>query len=147
MSEDEDAGLHPQEAGSGAGQPPAGEVYDWYVRGLALLDGGSPEAAAQLLEHAHLQEPGSNSIREALARALFDARRYVAAGEQFAELAEREPDNDYARFGLGLARYRLGEFDAAVSHLSMAVAMRPGRPEYVQALREAQATVKAREES
>ncbi|NHC47083.1 tetratricopeptide repeat protein [Motilibacter aurantiacus] len=145
MSEDDSNGLPPQEPGTG--QPPAGGVYDWYVRGMSLLEGGSPEAAAQLLERAHHEEPASNSIREAFARALFDARRYPAAVEQFAELAEREPDNDYARFGLGLTRFRLGEFEAAVSHLSMAVAMRPGRPEYVRALREAQATVKAREQS
>ena len=123
---------------------PAGEVYDWYVRGLGLLAGGNPDAAAQLLEHAHAQEPESASVREALARALFDSGRYTEASAFFRELIARRPDDDYAQFGLGLALTRLGRFDSAVEHLALAAAMRPQRPEYVQALHQARATLKAR---
>ena len=128
------------------GGRPAGEVYDWYQRGLALLDGGNPAAAATVLEYAVASEPTSASLREALARALFDAGRYEAAAGEFGALVEQVPQDDYARFGLGLTRYRLGDVEAAAQHLAMAVTMRPGRREYVQALREARATLRARED-
>jgi tetratricopeptide (TPR) repeat protein len=125
---------------------PAGEVYDWYVRALTLLESGSPEAAASLLAHAQAQEPASASVLEALARASFDAGRYHDAARHFADLAEASPDNDYARFGLGLSRMRLGDHEGAVEHLAMAAAMRPQRKEYAQALREARATIRFREQ-
>ncbi|MGZ4639692.1 MAG: tetratricopeptide repeat protein, partial [Actinomycetes bacterium] len=56
------------------------------------------------------------------------------------------PDNDYAYFGLGLARMRLGDHVGAIEHLAMAAAMRPQRKEYDQALREARATIRFREQ-
>lgn len=127
-----------------SGGAPAGEVYDWYTRALELLEGGSPEAAAALLAHAHAREPGSASVLEALARASFDARRYGESAAQFAALVEASPDNDYARFGLGLSRMRLGDHAGAIEQLAMAAAMRPQRKEYDQALREARATIRFR---
>ncbi len=130
-----------------SGGQPSGDVYDWYRRALTLLDGGSPEAAAALLTHARSEEPTSASVLEALARATFDARRYADAAAHFSEPAATSPDNDYAWFGLGLERMRLGQHAAAVEHLAMAVAMRPGRDDYRQALREARATVRALEQS
>jgi tetratricopeptide (TPR) repeat protein len=126
---------------------PEGEVYDWYVRGLDLLGGGSPDAAAALLAHAHASEPDSASIREALARALFDARRYEEAATQFTELIARNPNDDYAQFGLGLCHRRLGRVEESVEHLALAAAMRPDRAAYVDALRDARATLRARRAS
>jgi tetratricopeptide (TPR) repeat protein len=131
----------------GVPREPGGEVYDWFVRGLALLESGNAEAAAELLAHARSAEPGSASILEALARATFDAGRFSRASELFAELAEASPDNDYARFGLGLTRMRVGDVPGAVEQLAMAAAMRPGRQDYQRALREARATLAAREEA
>lgn len=128
-----------------AGGEPAGEVYDWYTRALELLDGGSPEAAAALLNHARAREPESASVLEALARASFDARRYGEAADHFRALTALSPDNDYAHFGLGLARMRLGDHSGAIDHLAMAAAMRPQRKEYDQALREARATIRSRQ--
>lgn len=132
-----------QQEESSSGEP-AGEVYDWYVRGLGLLEGGNAEAAAALLSHAHLKEPGSASVLEALARATFDAGRYREAHELFDRLAETTPDNDYARFGLGLSLLRLGDVPAAVEQLALATAMRPARADYQRALREARATLRFR---
>ena len=129
------------------GGEPAGEVYDWFVRGLDLLESGNAEAAASLLAHARAAEPTSASILEALARATFDAGRYDEAHLLFGELAESTPDNDYARFGLGLTRMRVGDVPGAVEQLAMAATMRPGRADYQQALREARATLQAREEA
>lgn len=98
---------------------PAGQVYDWFVRGRTLL--------------------------EVLARALFDAHRHREAAEEFANLADVSPDDDDARFGLGLSRWRLGDLDAAVEQLTLAAAMRPDRREYEQALRQVRATLRARQ--
>jgi Flp pilus assembly protein TadD len=125
---------------------PAGEVYDWYTRAVELLEGGNPEAAAALLAHARAREPDSASVLEALARACFDAGRHREAAGLFAELADGSPDNDYAHFGLGLSRMRLGDHSGAIDELAMAAAMRPGRKAYDQALREARATLRFREQ-
>jgi Tetratricopeptide repeat. len=54
------------------------------------------------------------------------------------------PSEDYALFGLGLSLSRLGEFEAAVEHLALAVAMRPDNKHYTNALRHARATLEAR---
>ena len=40
---------------------PAGEVYDWYVRGVDLLDNGDTNAAVQLLSHCAQAEPESRA--------------------------------------------------------------------------------------
>ncbi len=143
----------PDDSGGGPGgadpgdRRPAGEVYDWFVRGLGLLESGNADAAASLLAHAHEREPESASILEALARATFDAGRYAEAGRLFGELVETTPDNDYARFGLGLTRMRVGDVPGAVEQLALATAMRPARGDYQRALREARATLQAREDA
>ncbi|WP_131787074.1 tetratricopeptide repeat protein [Protofrankia symbiont of Coriaria ruscifolia] len=119
----------------GSGGSPGGEVYDWYTRGVALLDRGNANAAVQLLAHAVAAEPGSRSVREALARAQFDAGQYGAARESFAWIVDHDPTDDYAQFGLGMAARRTGDLRAAVEHLALAVAMRPDLGHYGQALR------------
>jgi tetratricopeptide (TPR) repeat protein len=122
---------------------PAGEAYDWYVRGQELLKSGNPAAAAQLLRHAADAEPGSRAAREALARALFDARQYTEARAVFATIIAENPSDDYAHFGLGLAALRSGEHRVAVEHLSLAVAMKPGEHHYATALRAARVRLDA----
>jgi len=129
---------------TGNGQP-AGELYDWYRRGMHLLDGGDAAAAAQLLRHAAEAEPTSHSIREGLARAEFDAGQYPAARAEFRALLEANPDDDYAHFGYGLACWRLGDLPIAAEHLALAVAMRPTAKHYADALRQVRATLRARE--
>jgi Flp pilus assembly protein TadD len=119
--------------------PPAGEVYDWYRRGMQLLEGRNPAAAAQLLEHAASAEPESRSVREGLARAHYDAGAYDRAREVFAQLAAADPADDYALFGVGLASVRLGDLTAAVEHLALAAAMRPELSHYRAALVNARA--------
>lgn len=123
---------------------PSGDVYEWYKRGLDLLAAGSFAAAVQLLQRAAAAEPGSRSIREALARAQFGARRYADAADSFRSIVEDNPSEDYALFGLGLALSRLGDFAAAVEHLALAAAMRPDNKDYTNALRQARATLNAR---
>jgi tetratricopeptide (TPR) repeat protein len=127
-------------------EPPApgGEVYDWYTRGMELLEQGNPAAASQLLAHAAAAEPSSNSILEALARAQFDAEMYGEALDSFRAIVEVNPDDDYAQFGWGLSAARLGDFESAVEHLALAAAMRPDVRHYGTALRGARATLRSR---
>lgn len=122
---------------------PQGEVYDWYTRGLELLDGGNAAAAVQLLSHAAAAEPESRSVREGLARAQFDAGMYAEARASFAFIVEVDPADDYAQFGLGLAATKVGDLRQAVEHLALAAAMRPDLAHYSMALRGARAALTA----
>ncbi|MFD4660605.1 tetratricopeptide repeat protein [Kitasatospora sp. NPDC058444] len=123
---------------------PAGDVYDWFRRGAQLLAEGHPAAAEQLLARAVAVEPHSRSIREALARAQFDAGSYAAALGNFRAVALADPADDYAQFGWGVAAARLGDFETSAEHLALAVAMRPDNSHYRQALRQTRATLAAR---
>ncbi|WP_188296118.1 tetratricopeptide repeat protein [Streptomyces sp. CBMA156] len=123
---------------------PVGDVYDWFRRGARLLAQGHPAAAEQLLARAAAAEPHSRSIREALARAQFDAGSYAAALENFRAVALADPADDYAQFGWGVAAARLGDFETSAEHLALAVAMRPEADHYRKALRQTRATLAAR---
>jgi predicted Zn-dependent protease len=120
-------------------------VHAWYQRGMELLDRGSAAAAAQVLERACAVEPGSHSVREALARAQFDAGRYADAAENFRVIVEASPSDDYANFGLGLALTRTGNHAAAAEYLALAAAMRPDARHYTDALHQVRATLRARQ--
>jgi Flp pilus assembly protein TadD len=128
-------------------EPPAGEAYDWYRRGTSLLESGDAAAAAEVLAWAAREEPTAASVRESLARALFEARRYEEAAREFGILVDLAPDDDYAQFGLGLSLGRLRRFREAADHLAMASVMRPGRADYAAALRQVRATLTARQEA
>lgn len=123
---------------------PQGEVYDWYIRGVDLLGEGNPAAALVILGHAVEAEPDSRGVREALARAQFDAGLYDEAVESFEWIISVNPADDYAQFGLGLAAARTGDLAAAVEHLALAAAMRPDVTHYSTALRGARAALTAR---
>ena len=123
---------------------PEGDPLAWYQRGLELLSKGSPAAAAQILERAATVEPGSRSVREALARAQFDARRYTEAADNFRLIVEASPADDYAHFGLGLSLARSGDPASAAEYLALAAAMRPDHKHYTDALHQVRATLHSR---
>jgi glycerol 3-phosphatase-2 len=123
---------------------PQGDPQAWYQRGLELLDRGSPAAAAQILQRAAAAEPRSRSVREALARAQFGARRYAEAADSFRMIVEASPADDYAHFGLGLALARSGDPASAAEYLALAAAMRPDSKHYTDALHAVRATLQAR---
>ncbi|MGH3156858.1 MAG: tetratricopeptide repeat protein [Streptosporangiaceae bacterium] len=131
-------------SGEAAASQPEGDVYSWYQRGVELLGNHSPAAAAQLLQRAATAEPQSRMVREALARAQFDAGRYSLAVENFRMIVEASPADDYAHFGLGLALARSGDPHRAAEYLALAAAMRPDLPHYSAALRDVRATLRAR---
>ena len=122
---------------------PRGDAYDWYLRGLELLDSGDAASAVQVLEHAASTEPESRMAREALARAQFDMGMYDEACENFSWIISVNPADDYAQFGLGLAKTKLGDLAGAVEHLTLAAAMRPDIAYYSTALRGARAALTA----
>jgi Flp pilus assembly protein TadD len=111
---------------------------------VKLLEEGSPAAAAALLERAADAEPESRSIREALARAQFNSRRYADAVDSFRWIVSANPTEDYAYFGLGLSLWRTGDMEGAQEPLAIAVAMRPDVRHYASALKQVRATLKAR---
>ena len=133
----------PPEDDESAGPDPA-DVHTWYTTGMELLAKGSPAAAAHVLQRAVNAEPGSRSVREALARAQFDTGQYAAAADNFRRIVEASPTDDYAHFGLGLSLARAGDHEAAVEYLALAAAMRPDRKPYTDALRQVRATLKFR---
>jgi Flp pilus assembly protein TadD len=137
---------HPEENLPGPSLPggSADDVHALYQRGLELLGRGSPAAAAQVLQRASTAEPEARSVREALARAQFDAGRYAEAADNFRMIVEASPSDDYANFGLGLALARAGKHAAAAEYLALAAAMRPDDAHYTAALRSVRATLAAR---
>ena len=110
------------------------KVYEWYQQGLALLKAGDNHAAVTVLERAAAAEPDKASIREALARAYFGARRFRKALDEFKAALDISPVDDYAHFGAGLCLGRLGRLQEALGHLKMANVMRPGNSDYEDAL-------------
>jgi len=122
---------------------PQGETYDWYLRGLDLLENGDVNAAVQLLQHTATAEPESRAVREALARAQFDVGLYDDARTNFEWIISVNPADDYAQFGLGLAATKVGDLPSAVQHLALAAAMRPDIGYYATALRGARAALTA----
>jgi len=135
------AGESAREPAGESEAPPQGDPHAWYQRGLELLSRGSPAAAAQILQRAAAAEPGSRSVREALARAQFDARRYTEAADNFRLIVEASPTDDYAHFGLGLSLARSGDPASAAEYLALAVAMRPDAQHYANALLAVRATL------
>ena len=106
------------------------DAYELFRRGTALLEQGDHHAAIVPLTRARDLEPDKDSIREALGRALFHARRYEAAREQFEAVVEHAPTNDFALFCLGRSLQLLGRHAEARHPLALAANLRPERRDY-----------------
>jgi tetratricopeptide (TPR) repeat protein len=105
-------------------------VYELYKRGSELLSAGDHHAAIVPLTRARDLEPTKTSIREALGRALFHARRYERAAQEFEAVATAAPTNDYALFCLGRTMQLLGRHREACHPLALACSMSPEREDY-----------------
>jgi Flp pilus assembly protein TadD len=105
-------------------------LYELFRRGTALLEAGDYHAATVPLARARDLAPEKTSIREALGRAFFHARRYEQARGEFEAVVERAPTNDYALFCLGRSLQQLGRHAEARHPLALAANMRPERRDY-----------------
>ena len=105
-------------------------TYELYRRGCELLDHGDHQAAIVPLSKARDLEPDKSSIREALGRALFHARRYEGAAVEFGAVAAGAPTNDYALFCLGRSMQLMGRHREACQPLALACSLRPERADY-----------------
>ena len=114
-------------------------AYELFRRGSQLLADHHPGAAAILLERCLAMEPGKASILEALGRAYFNQGRHADAADRFQAIVDANPLADYAHFGLGLSRARLGDQRSAGRHLRMAVFLKPDNADYQRALEQLEA--------
>ena len=105
-------------------------IYDLFRRGTDLLESGDYHAAIVPLARARDLDPHPTSIREALGRAFFHARRYDPARSEFEAVVERAPTNDYALFCLGRSLQQLGRHADARAPLALAACLRPERRDY-----------------
>ena len=105
-------------------------AYELFINGTRLLEDGDYHAATVPLGRARDLEPDKMSVREALGRALFGARRYREAAAEFAVVAERAPTNDYALFCWGRCLQLMGRHAEARTPLAIASCLRPERADY-----------------
>ena len=105
-------------------------VYELFRRGTELLEAGDYHAATVPLSQARDLDPEPTSIREALGRALFKARRYEQAACEFQAIVEKAPTNDFAQFCLGRSLQMLGRHAEARKPLALAACLQPGRRDY-----------------
>jgi Flp pilus assembly protein TadD len=112
-------------------------AYDLFMSGTRLLAHGDFHAAVVPLARARDLEPEKTSIREALGRALFFARRYREAAAEFEAVVERAPTNDFALFCLGRSLQLQGRHAEARKPLALATSLRPERADYRQYLHHA----------
>ena len=106
------------------------DVYELFRRGTELLEAGHNHQATIPLSRARDLAPDKTSIREALGRALFHARRYEQAAEEFRAVTEHAPTNDFALFCLGRSLQMLGRHAEARKPLALAACMQPARRDY-----------------
>src|SRR4029453_18942061 len=105
-------------------------AYDLFMNGTRLLESGDCHAAVVPLARARELEPDKASVREALGRALFGARRYREAAEEFQAVVEHAPTNDYALFCLGGSLQLQAPHAGGRKPLALASCLRPEREDY-----------------
>ena len=93
--------------------------------GLRAARPRRPPGRDRAAERARDLEPDKASIREALGRALFHARRYASAAPRVPGVASSAPTNDYALFCLGRSMQLLGRHREACQPLALACSLRP----------------------
>jgi Flp pilus assembly protein TadD len=106
------------------------EVYDLYQQGRRHLAAGMAAQATVALEKAKRREPAKASIREALGIAYFRIRRYEEAEQEFRDLLEISPTDDYAHYALGRCLEKRGKATEANGHYKLASSLRPGSKRY-----------------
>jgi Flp pilus assembly protein TadD len=115
------------------------ETYDLFQQGRRHLAAGNAAQATVALEKAKRREPSKASIREALGIAYFRIRRFPEAEREFRAVIDISPVDDYAHFALGRCLEKQGRVGEAAGHYKLAQCLRPGREDYLEALRSLEA--------
>lgn len=97
-----------------------------YLLGVALMQAGDMEAAAESLRQAERLEPEKALTLVALGIALNNRKLYGEARPFLARALERDPDSPDAAAALAEAEEGLGELDAADAHARRALAKASG---------------------
>ncbi len=95
-------------------------AYEWFQRGMELMQTRDFHPAAVALEQAKKLEPDKGSIREALGRAYLSTRQFARAAEEFGVAVEIQPTGHYAHYCLGRALQGLGDDERAARHYELA---------------------------
>lgn len=111
------------------------ETYDLFQQGRRHLAAGDAAQATVALEKAKRREPCKASIREALGIAYFRIHRFPEAEREFRAVLDISPVDDYAHFALGRCLEKQGRLGEATGHYKLARCLRPGREDYLEALR------------
>jgi tetratricopeptide (TPR) repeat protein len=111
-----------------------GLVRKWYIQAAEHHNSGRPDRAAAVLASALMLEPERAALRQALARAQFDAGQLLAARTTFCAMLAIDEEDDFALYGLGLVETRFGNFVRAVDSFACAAALRPADERYSAAL-------------
>lgn len=112
----------------------AKDAYDLWTRGLEHLAARRNHQAALVLQKACDLEPQKGSVREALARALYNIGETERAEKEFEAAMQLNPADHYPYFGLALCRARQGNKAQAAGLLKIALAMKPDSVDYRRAL-------------
>ena len=110
------------------------QARDWYAIGRRLQADGRLVLGAHLLVRASCQDVGSKALREAAAMAQFAAGQYLGSWVTFSAMGALDPGDEFARYGAGLCRARMGYFAAALVDLTEAARRRPDVERYAHAL-------------
>ncbi len=129
-----DSHVMERDGSTDSGTTAMNEAYERFMEGQARLSSRDAAGAVEALERARDLEPEQGSIREALGRAYFGARRYAEAEAEFTKVVDLDPVNDYAYFGIGMCAMRAGDPDRARGQLKLATVMRPDSQTYRDAL-------------
>ncbi len=95
-------------------------AYEWFQRGMELMESRDFHPASVALEQAKKLEPDKASIREALGRAYLSTRQFARAVEEFEVAVEIQPTDHYAHYCLGRAYRGLGDDERAARHSELA---------------------------
>jgi tetratricopeptide (TPR) repeat protein len=110
-------------------------TYDLFIQGKKLAKENEHLRAIMFFEKAKKLEPEKGSIREALAFSYYKCGLYTSAKENFSKAINIDAANDYAHYGLGLCLLKEGKINAALGHLKIALAMKPGNLFYSKAVK------------
>ena len=126
--------MHPEPSASRDDADDRESAYELLQRGSLLLKQRHFAQAAVVLERADREEPGKQSILEALGRAYYNSGQHDRSRATFERLLELDPSAHYAHFALGQSLKQLGRRAEARTHLKLAVALSPTSKIYSGAL-------------